>query len=99
MNEDDEQDIWDTLRSRGFDPTHTLPMAMISRIQDIGRSEEKIRVMMDDPIFETLSKHNPYWESEIEEVDDKLHDIRCKLGMMHDNLCDIWEILSNPEDR
>lgn len=74
-------------------PKPELSVAILSKIQDMGRIEEKLLTLLDDDIFETTSKHNPYWHSENEEIGDKLDDLRRKFSCLHDNLWDIIAIL------
>ncbi len=85
--------IWDILKARGLDPTKAFPMAMIDRVQDIGRAQERLKSILDDEIFEKLSKHNPYWDSNHEPECEKLDDLRRKFAQMNDNLWDLWAIL------
>lgn len=73
-----------------------LMREVIQRIECIGRAQEKLDNLFGDEIFDNLSKHNPYWDSEHEIESEKLYDIRCKLGYIHDKLSDIvslfyWE--------
>jgi len=71
---------------------------LVSRMADIGRAQERITNILDDEIFRNLSKHNPYWHSEHDIEADKLHDVRCKLSCMMDNLWDLWSILKKDEE-
>ncbi len=70
---------------------------MLARIQDIGRAQQALYRVLQDDIFDILSKHDPYWHSEHEKEADKLDDIRMKLGCFSDNLWDVYRIL-NTED-
>ena len=60
---------------------------VIRRLEEIGVAREKLNVIMEDEIWLDLSKHNPYWHSD----DDKLNDVRMKLSYIGDKL---WEIRS-----
>lgn len=71
----------------------SVPEDLVDKIQDMGRVEEKLLNVLEDEIFETTSKHNPYWHSENEEIGDKLDDLRRKFSCLHDNLWDIIAIL------
>ena len=74
------------------------PNPIISKIQDMGRVQERIKSILDDDIFDTLSKHNPYWDSEYELEADKLGDLRRKFSCFQDNLWDIMGILRKEEE-
>lgn len=91
-------DIWEVLRSRGFNPIHSLPTAMISRIEDIGRARQAMYAILDNELFEHRSKHDPFWESETLQDMDKLQNVRMKLSFMYDSLCEVLEILNNDQD-
>lgn len=67
-----------------------LVYAIVRRIEDIGRAKEKLSAILDDEIFEKLSKHDAYFHSADE---DKLDDIRSKLRWMQDRLWDVWSVL------
>lgn len=93
-----EKDVWDVLRERGLNPLESFPSAVISRLEDFGRAQQKLKSILDDEIFENLSKHDPYWDSTHESEADRLHDIRCKLNCLSDNLWDLWAILRKEEE-
>ncbi len=78
--------------------SENLPDCMIDKIQDMGRVEEKILNILEDDIFKKTSKHNPYWESELEQEADKLDDLRMKFACLNDNLWDIISILRKEEE-
>lgn len=81
------------------DPTsNQLEDKMISRIKDLGRAQERLKMILDDEIFDTLSKHNPYWDSKYEPEADKLDDLRRKFSCLSDNLWDIMGILRTEEE-
>ena len=67
--------------------------AMLSRIQDIGIAQEALYRILQDPLFENLSKHDKYWHSKHDDESDKLDDVRMRLSCLSDNLWDIWRIL------
>jgi len=71
---------------------------ILNRIQDIGRIEEKISILLKDEIFEMLSKHNPYWVAEKEDEEDKLDDLRRKLCAIQNTLWDIKEIINDDHE-
>ncbi len=59
---------------------------LLNRVQDMGRIEEKLGNILEDPIFDKLSKHNTYWNSSCE----KLEELRVKFACLNDNL---WAIM------
>ena len=93
-----QKDIWALLKEKGFDPTKALPTAMISRIEDIGRAQQKLKTILDEDIFDITSKHNPYWNSKHEEESEKLDDLRRKISCLNDNLWDLMTILQRDEE-
>lgn len=78
--------------------SNQLEDKMISRIKDLGRAQEKLKMILDDEIFDRLSKHNPYWDSKYEPEGDKLDDLRRKFSCLSDNLWDIMGILRTEEE-
>ena len=77
---------------------NNLPNDMISRLQNAGKAQDRIIKLLDDEIFESTSKHNPYWHSKHEEEADKLDDLRRKISCFHDNLWDIVQLLRKEEE-
>lgn len=71
---------------------------ILKRIQDMGRIEERIKSILDQEIFEQLSKHNPYWDSEDEKTCDKFYDLRMTLSAIYDNLWDIMGIIRKEQE-
>jgi hypothetical protein len=76
------------------DSPESIIKLMITRIEDIGRIKEKMRLVLDNQLFDDLSKHNPYFHSENVLEGDKLDDIRMRLGCLLDQLIEIYEILN-----
>ena len=74
-----------------------MNVQILNNLKDMGRAQERLKIILDDELFENLSKHNSYWQSEHEVEDDKLHTIRCKLSCMMDNLWDVFAILRREE--
>jgi len=66
---------------------------VVSRLEDIGKVREKLKLILEDDIFDNLSKHNPYFDSEHQKESDKLYDLRCKISYIHDKLLDIQAVL------
>lgn len=91
--EEAQTNIWDILKAQGMDPTKAFSMGMISRIEDIGRAQNKLKTILDNDVFDTLSKHNPYWHSEHDIEADKLDEVRRQLSCLNDNLWDLWAVL------
>lgn len=75
------------------------------RLEDFGVIREKLSVLLDTTftdrdmrIFDMLSKHEPWWNSEHEIESDKLYDLRCMLMGIESKLLDIWTIANAKED-
>ena len=96
--EDREKDVWDVLRERGLNPLESFPSAVIARLEDIGRAQQKLKMILDEEIFDSFGKHDPYWQDENPEFDDKLHTIRSRIACLNDNLWDLWAILRKEEE-
>ena len=75
-----------------------LVYRILQRLEDIGRAKQMIKSILDDDIFDTLSKHNPYWDSEHEVESEKLYDCRMKFGLVQDNLWGLYSILDKEEE-
>jgi len=86
------------VRQREINPFESLPAAVIARLEDFGRAQSKLKMILDDEIFDNLSKHDPYWDHADEIASDKLYDIRMKLICLSDNLWDLWAILRREEE-
>ncbi len=71
---------------------------MISQIKDMGRIQEKLNVLRSDEIFDNLSKHNQYFDSQYELEADKLDDLRRKLACIRESLDEILNILEKDEE-
>lgn len=83
----------------GVAPDSKMYEAILNRIQDIGRAQEKLKSILDEDILEQHSKHDPYWHTDdLEIANDRLHDLRCKLNCLSDNLWDLWTILRKEEE-
>lgn len=64
----------------------------------IGRAQQQIIDLLDHDLFEDLSKHNPYFDSEHELEADKLEDCRRRLQFVHETLWNIVAMLEKPID-
>lgn len=76
-------------------PVPDLPSRMIDIVIRMGRAQNHLETLLDEEIFEDLSKHNTYWESKHEREDGILDDTRRSLSCLHDNLWDLMSILKN----
>lgn len=74
---------------------HCLSTAICKKLESIGIAREKLRLVLENEVFNDLSKHNPWWTSIHEVEDDKLDDLRRKLSCLNDEL---WEIVSTLEE-
>ena len=72
-----------------------LAKECLNRIQNMGRAEERLRELLRDEVFEMLSKHNPYWDSEHEVEAERLDFARRKFSGIQNDLWDIMAILTN----
>lgn len=80
-----------------FDLNQVLNKLVVKRLQDMGRAEEKLFQLLNHEVFDTLSKHNEYWQSQHQPEDDKLDEARRTLMHIQDKLFDIQQILSIDE--
>lgn len=64
--------------------------SIIKHLQNIGKVEAAVGVILSDDIMFTLSKHNEWWDTE------KLEEVRLKLSWIKGQLEDIQGLL-NPE--
>lgn len=71
---------------------------LISHLHNIGKAQLLVKQLLSRDIFETLSKHNPWWDSEHETENEKLEEARCQLNGIQYELWEIQEALSLPED-
>jgi hypothetical protein len=74
---------------------HSLANCIIKRIEDIGKAITHLKEILDCDLFDDLSKHSNYWDSEHNNEADKLDDIRLKLSFLEENLWDVYAILEN----
>ncbi len=66
---------------------------------NVGRATQKLREALDHDIFDDLSKHSTYWQSEDEKTDGKLHDIRMALSIIREALSEaLYKIEGDYED-
>ena len=70
-----------------------LEYGIVEAIIRVGRAQERVKDLLQEDIFERLSKHNPEWDSEYDKEAEVLENVRLKLCQIHDNLCTIMGIL------
>ena len=85
-------------QKENLEPTKDFQLQAIYRLEDIGRAQIKLKSILDDDIFDNLSKHDLYWKSEHDLEDEKLDDIRRKISCLNDNLWDLWAILKKESE-
>jgi len=73
-------------------PETPLNELIVSRIEDIGRMRAGLDCIINNELFENLSKHSDYWHSEHTEEDEKLDEIRRKLSCLSDDIMTIINI-------
>ena len=71
---------------------------VVNKLLKVGRAYQLIILLLDDDIFDSLSKHDPYWQDEDETVDDKLHQLRCKIQHMSDQLWDVIALIDTEDE-
>jgi hypothetical protein len=59
----------------------------------MGRIQERLTSIMENYLFENISKHDPMWNSTDETECDRLHMIRGYVSCLHDNLWDLMGII------
>lgn len=57
----------------------------------VGMGLEKLQSVLDDDIWDNLSKHSTYWDSAHEKEADKLDSVRMKLSFLNESL---WEVVN-----
>jgi hypothetical protein len=75
-----------------------LATILLDRLRVLGRIHEKLLKLMQEDLFDSLNKHNPYWHDENEATSEKLHDVRCKVCMINDQIHEIWALLEEELD-
>lgn len=76
---------------------NSLPDRMIEAVIRLGRAQEYLRKILEDEVFEHLSKHDPKWESNYDRENDLLDDTRRSLSCLSDNLWSLMSILKPGE--
>lgn len=75
-----------------MNPDEPTKLDWVRRLQDLGRIEERLRVLLNDNIFEYLSKHDPYWNENDSDEYDRLDECRMKFRHIQDQLYEVLEI-------
>lgn len=71
---------------------------VISRLEDIGAARMLVAGILGHSIFDNLSKHNPYWESDDSISNEKLYDTRVELTFIEDELLKVADVLKKESD-
>ena len=71
---------------------------VVNKLLKVGRAYQLIMLLLDDDIFDNLSKHDPFWDSEHDAEADKLHDLRFKFQHMSDQLYDIVALIDTEDE-
>ncbi len=68
---------------------------IIKNIMKWGKAQYLLQELINNEIFDSqfLSKHNPYFHSEDDELADKLDDLRRKFVFIQDKLSDIIQMI------
>lgn len=74
------------------DTEATFTVKALSQIVNSGRALEKLHYIADMEVFESLSKHDPFWYGE-KVCQDRLYNTRIGLVLIHDKILDIIEML------
>lgn len=70
----------------------------VKYLVSVGQGLEKLLSVVDDDIWNDLSKHSTYWDSEHEKEADKLDDIRRSLSFLNEQLWDVVSCLKSFEE-
>jgi len=70
----------------------------VKALISIGRAEMILNKIFGNPLFDNLSKHNPWWDSEHEKEAELLHDIRCQFQSINDDLYELSAELKQDYD-
>lgn len=73
----------------------SINKSIIERLEDIGICREKMSRICDHEIFYDISKHNRFWRHKDPVASAKLEIVRCQLSYIHQNLLEVWSVLSD----
>ena len=68
---------------------------LVNSLQDMGRAHEKLKMALENPVFDNLSKHCPFWHSEHDDEANKLYETRCRVIGLSEILGDVLELLDH----
>ncbi len=68
--------------------------SFFDKFVSVGICIEKVETLLKDEVFYNLSKHNPYWDSE----EEKMQDLRMKLCFIEGTLIAIRNILQPTDE-
>ena len=80
-------------KSMEFKPNYAL-----ASIDQLDLAKNKLKNILDQDIFDNLSKFNEKWHHKHPEIDQQLDEVRRELICLHDNLWDLWAILRKDEE-
>lgn len=63
---------------------------------NVGKAIAYIEEILDNELFENLSKHNEYWQDK--DDDERLNDTRCRLSYINERLWQVMSLLNNEKD-
>jgi hypothetical protein len=66
-----------------------LPLAMLAHVQKTGQALAILDEVLNNDVFDNLSKHNPFWDA-----NEEMDDLRMKFGYIQDKLIEIREIIT-----
>jgi len=66
-----------------------LPLAMLAHVQKTGQALAILDEVLNNDVFDNLSKHNPFWDAS-----DEMDELRMKLGWISDKLTEAVEMLT-----
>ncbi len=69
----------------------------VEEFKRVGEARYMLNELKFHELFDNLSKHNPWWDSEHEIEGDKLEDIRMQLSFIHSRFIDVLDKLRKPE--
>jgi len=67
-------------------PKADMALSLIQSVQKSGRAIEILQKILENDIFDTLSKHNPWWTDKDEKIYEKLDDLRRKFMWIEEEI-------------
>lgn len=77
---------------------HPKDPSIVQAIIRLGRAIEKMKSILELDLFDNLSKHNPYWDSEHEPEGEKLDQARRNISFIHEKLYEMNSTLRGYDD-